>query len=95
MYRNDRFEWDEVKNRANRGKHGLGFDDVLGAFDDPHALEIPDDEHGEERWILIARITGTDLVVTIAHTERGERDRIISARPATKAEERTYYSRRA
>jgi hypothetical protein len=92
MYRDDRFEWDKAKDRANLANHGLSFHDVRGAFDDPHGLDLPDDRHVEERWVLIARIPLTTLVVTIVYTERGERDRIISARRATHAEERTYHA---
>ena len=30
-----RFEWDEPKNVSNKADHGLFFDEVLPAFDDP------------------------------------------------------------
>jgi uncharacterized DUF497 family protein len=92
VYRDDHFEWDENKDRANQAKHGLGFREVLGAFLDPHGLDALDARHAEERWVLIARIPMTDLVVTISYTERGDRDRLISARTATRAEARTYHA---
>jgi hypothetical protein len=93
MYRDDRFEWDEEKDRSNEAKHGIRFRDACGAFDDPNGLDVPDERYSDNRWLLIAQIPLTTLVVTIAYTERGERDRIISARVATRAEERTYYAR--
>ena len=93
MYRNDRFEWDESKDQLNQAKHGLCFRDVCRAFDDPNGIDAPDDRHAEERWVLIAQIPLTTLVVTVVYSERGERDRIISARVATGAEERTYHAR--
>ena len=37
-----RFEWDEVKDRANREKHGAGFAAAQGAFLDPHRLIFAD-----------------------------------------------------
>jgi uncharacterized DUF497 family protein len=56
MYRDARFEWDETKNRRNQAVHGLSFQDVCGAFDDTHSIEVEDDRHVEVRWRLIARI---------------------------------------
>ena len=94
MYQDDRFEWDESKDRLNQAKHGLGFRDVCGAFDDPHGVDVPDLRHAEDRWVLIAQIPLTTLVVTVVYAERGDHDRIISARVATRAEERTYHARR-
>jgi uncharacterized DUF497 family protein len=32
-----RFDWDEHKNRANRRKHGIWFEEAQSAFDDPSA----------------------------------------------------------
>ena len=33
-----KFEWDPVKARINRRKHGTVFEDAMDVFDDPHAL---------------------------------------------------------
>jgi uncharacterized DUF497 family protein len=32
------FDWDEAKNRINRDKHGVAFEDAQEAFFDPHRL---------------------------------------------------------
>jgi len=32
-----RFEWDEVKNKRNRRKHGIWFEEAQSVFDDPNA----------------------------------------------------------
>jgi uncharacterized DUF497 family protein len=90
----DRFEWDPAKNRINERRHGLRFEQVLPAFDDPDAIEVPHERHGEERWRLIASLPRTPLVVVVVYTERGDRDRIISARLATPLEEAAYRARR-
>jgi hypothetical protein len=37
------FEWDEEKSGTNKELHGLFFDEVLPAFDDPYLLELFDD----------------------------------------------------
>ena len=89
-----RFEWDEVKNRRNLGKHRISFETARLVFDDPFALSIQDRVvEGEERWQTLGMIRG--VIVVVAHTYRQEGDdlvnRIISARKAT-ATERTAYA---
>jgi uncharacterized DUF497 family protein len=85
------FTWDPRKAAANLRKHGVGFPEAATAFADSLSLTIPDPDHsvGEERWILIGQSDRRRLVV-VAHVERGELIRIISARPATRRERRTY-----
>jgi uncharacterized protein len=85
------FTWDPKKAAANLRKHGVGFPEAATAFADSLSLTIPDPDHsvGEERWILIGQSDRRRLVV-VAHVERGELIRIISARPATRRERRTY-----
>lgn len=90
-----RFEWDEDKNRGNIRKHGVDFRDAVYAFADPHALNIPDDEHseGEERWVLLGMSAGHRLLLVV-HTDRSHnRIRVISARPATRQERAAYQTR--
>lgn len=83
-------EWDPSKALSNRKKHGISFSDVEPAFYDQFALSMPDRfTENEERFLLV----GTDAIgriVTICYTFRGKAIRVISARPATKAERRTY-----
>jgi uncharacterized DUF497 family protein len=86
-----RFDWDPVKNQANRRKHGIGFDDVLGVFDGGDlSLELFDDAHSafEPRFITVGPCE-VGLVV-VAWTERDDLIRLISARPATPRERRSY-----
>lgn len=88
------FEWDAVKARSNKKKHGINFDEAKAAFFDENALVIHDPEHSddEERFILLGLSKATNLLV-VCHCYR-ERDRIIriiSARKATKKESAQYY----
>lgn len=85
------FEWDRDKAVANWQKHGVSFEEAMGAFRDPFAIEIVDDrmDYGEERINLISIYNGVILHVT--YTERGDRIRLISARRATKHERNEYY----
>ena len=85
------FEWDGRKESANRRKHGVGFVEASTVFDDPLSITIPDPDHGfeEERFVIIG-ISGKRNLLVVVHTIRGERIRLISARPATKDERRNH-----
>jgi uncharacterized protein len=88
-----RFEWDERKNRANRRKHGVWFEEAQTVFDDPRALLFADPDHSqdEERFILLgASSVGRALLVVHYYNESQELFRIISARKATNREVRIY-----
>ena len=84
------FTWDPQKAASNLRKHKVGFPEAATAFADPLSLTIPDPDHSvaEERFVLIGQSERRRLVV--AHVERGELIRIISARPATRRERKTY-----
>ncbi len=89
-----RFEWDEEKNRANKLKHGLSFDEAIAIFDDPHLLTVPDRMDGfEQRWKSIGLVRGVLLILAV-HTIREETGdeviRIISARYAERRDRRMY-----
>ena len=85
------FEWNRKKDDANRRKHGVGFAEASTVFDDPLSITIPDPDHsaGEERFVIMG-ISARQSLLIVVHTVRGERIRIISARPATKHEKRKY-----
>jgi hypothetical protein len=42
-----RFDWDERKNKRNRAKHGVWFEEAQSVFSDPHARLFYDPEHSE------------------------------------------------
>ncbi|PHV09931.1 BrnT family toxin [Chitinimonas sp. BJB300] len=89
------FEWDPAKAASNLKKHGLDFETATLVFNDPLALTLFDEDHStqEERWITLGQVEGRKLVVAV-HTWRENEDtvhvRIISARLATRHEERQY-----
>ena len=89
-YQDDRFAWSRSKGAANVKKHGVTFDAASKVFDDPFALEFEDqtERYNEQRLITIG--VGPGGVLLVAHTERGNRTRIISARQANAAERRKY-----
>lgn len=85
------FEWDPEKDEANQRKHGVSFDEASTVFGDPLAVTIDDPDHSEdeERFLTTGMSTQQRLMI-VAHTDRGERIRLISAREASAAERRTY-----
>jgi uncharacterized protein len=86
----DDFEWDQAKAMANLRKHGISFADATRIFDDANALFLLDDAHrGEDRFTIIGYVNGQLLAVT--YTERGSTVRLISARKATRHEQKTYH----
>ena len=88
-----RFEWDENKNRSNRRKHGVWFEEAQSVFRDPNSRLFDDPEHSddEDRFILIgASAAARPLVVVHCYRESDSVIRIISVRKATKKEVRFY-----
>ena len=90
---NIRFVWDPKKNALNIRKHGVSFEEAQTVFYDEYAELIPDPDHSgeEDRFVIIGRsIRLRVLVVCHCYREDGELIRIISARKATKFEQRFY-----
>ena len=88
-----RFEWDENKNIVNQKKHTISFEEAQTAFYDDNALLIdyPDHSEEEERFILLGFSLRANLLV-VCHCYRQSESviRIISARRATRNEEKAY-----
>lgn len=85
------FVWDPAKAAANLRKHGVSVPETTTAFADPNSLTVTDPDHSatEERLILLGLSTRSRLLI-VAHTERGDVIRLISARKATRKERITY-----
>ena len=50
-----RFEWDPSKDRANRRKHKVSFQEAESVFADEHArlLDYPEHSEAEDRFVLL------------------------------------------
>ena len=86
------FEWDPAKDRSNRRKHGLSFDEAQRLFESGvDYLEIFDADHSEleDRFIAIGPVARGIVVVVYTESEEG-RVRIIGSRRATKREQDLY-----
>jgi uncharacterized protein len=86
------YVWNDAKNEKNFAKHGVWFEEASTVFADLNALEIFDEDHSqdEERFVLLGMSTLPRLLIVV-YCERDENNvRIISARKATKKEEKDY-----
>lgn len=84
-------EWDETKRQTNLEKHGLDSATFEG-FGWDRAVFLPVDTLGGEQRERVVGFPGYRLV-TAVFTERDEALRVISLRPASPAEERTWHDR--
>ncbi|MDZ7661812.1 BrnT family toxin [Thiohalophilus sp.] len=87
------FTWDERKNLNNQEKHSVSFGEAQTVFYDEFARLIHDPEHSEDedRFILLGFSNQIRMLV-VCHCYREEEQliRIISARKATKSEQKMY-----
>ena len=92
-----RFEWDPNKNEINKRKHGLSFEEARTVFYDDYAILFDDPDHSaEEDRFLILGLSQREKLCIVSHCYRGADEiiRIISARKATKTEEKYYTTNR-
>ena len=88
---NDRpegYEWDDEKAAENLEKHRIAFTEAVGIFRGIVYTEVDDRfDYGETRETSIGYLRGV-VALTVAHTDRDGRKRIITARKATPTERR-------
>lgn len=93
MHVNLRSEWDPRKAAANFRKRGVSFEDAQSVFTDERARLIADPDHSadEDRFLLLG-LSSSLRVLVVAHCYREAEGviRIISARKATRDEQRSY-----
>jgi uncharacterized protein len=90
------FEWDPTKAKSNLRKHKISFERASEIFLDPFILSIFDEGHSalEDRWISAGK-DRSNVTIVVVHTFRdtdpdNSTIRIISARRATKQEDKQY-----
>ena len=88
------FEWDDTKDKTNQGKHRVSFEEAETVFFDEKAIEFDDPDHSidEERFLLLGFSQNLKILV-VCHCYRDDEPiiRIISARKATKKEQKAYF----
>ena len=85
-----KFVWDSEKAKINWKKHKVAFEDAARVFLDKYRMDYYDEFHSddEERIKTVGIVLN---VLAVIYTERGDKNRIISARRADKDEEAQYY----
>ena len=89
-----RFEWDEAKNAANKKKHGISFEEATTVFLNVPLLVFHDPDHSneEDRFLAVGiSVNNRTLIVVHCESESGNIVRIISARKATKSEQKKFF----
>jgi uncharacterized DUF497 family protein len=81
------FEWDEAKLIRNVHVHRIDFRDVPQIFDGPHLIQRSAYE-AKERFIAIGFLENREVAVVF--TVRDGKRRLISARPASRDERKTF-----
>ncbi|MBU4344921.1 MAG: BrnT family toxin [Proteobacteria bacterium] len=86
-----KLEWDKNKAASNLLKHGVSFDEAKTVFDDPLYVDFydPDHSYNEHRYIIIGHSLKNRLLI-VAYSERKNKVRLISAREATRREQKVY-----
>ena len=88
------FNWNEEKADSNLRKHGVSFEEAATVFSDEELLIMTDEDYygSEERYLVLGHSRMSRILI-VCHCYRGKDDsivRIISARKATKTEEKLY-----
>ena len=85
------FEWDPNKAARNLQKHGVSFGEAATVFRDDLSISVPDPDHStEEDRLITVGASSQNRLLMVAHTDRGDAIRIISARELTPKERRQY-----
>ena len=86
------FEWDDDKNKINKVKHGVSFEEAKTVFYDDDALLEYDASHSgsEERFRILGRSENGRILLVVHCLRSGNVIRIISSRKATKKEKDNY-----
>ncbi|MFC1702004.1 BrnT family toxin [Pseudomonadota bacterium] len=82
--------WDSVKAKSNRLKHRVFFSEVEPVFYDPNAISFEDKESENEARFIVIGLDSLARLVVVAYAYRDSVIRIISARKASKAEQKVY-----
>ena len=85
------FEWDPLKSATNVRRRRISFDEAATVLEDALSTTYPDQAHSEDEMrFLTIGASQRGRVLVVAHTERNDTIRIISARRATRREREFY-----
>ena len=78
------FEYDELKSKANKEKHGIDFEEAQALWDDEYSVFKQVYLNDELRYLLVGHLNG--LCYVAVFTVREDNIRIISVRRCRKNE---------
>jgi uncharacterized DUF497 family protein len=85
------FEWDPNKAAENLRKHQVSFTEAATVLGDFLGTTVPDPDHsGDELRYITVGSSNRGRLPMVAHAERQQRIRIVSARKLTRNERRVY-----
>jgi uncharacterized DUF497 family protein len=84
------YEWDPAKARDNLRKHGIDFADAALVLEDEQAITMPDEASTPEERFITLGMDPLGRVLVVVYTWRADNVRLISARKATRREQRQY-----
>ena len=84
------FKWDLDKAGINLGRHKISFEKACEVFFDPFLRVVDASDNGEARDAAIGYTEDSQMLFVVHVIRDGNTIRIISARPATKAERKDY-----
>jgi hypothetical protein len=93
LHLGQRFVWDSEKASTNLAKHGISFEDACQVFFDPFFKMEDASIPNEQREAVIGLTEDWTLLFVVHISLEDDAIRIISARPATQQERRTYEDR--
>jgi uncharacterized DUF497 family protein len=87
----DRFEWDE-HNEPKVLAHGVSPDEAEAVFADPDRVlrHAHRGDNGEHRYSAVGSDDGGRVLIVV-FVKRGNRIRVVTARPASEPERRQYW----
>ena len=85
------FTWDPKKANTNLRKHGVSFEEAVTVFRDILSATGHDPDHSidEDRFVTFG-VSQAGRLLVVSHTEGDDIIRIISARSATRQEQKIY-----
>ncbi len=83
--------WDEAKRESNLRKHGIDFRDVHDVFEGKTVTFQDERDYNEERFITIGLLHFQVVVIVYAYRDENG-IRLISARRATKYEQKRFFT---
>lgn len=86
-----KFEWDLKKATSNLRKNKVTFEEAATALSDPMSATGADPDHSitEDKYVTFS-VSERGRLLVVAYTDEGETIRIISARVASKGEQKIY-----